>query len=763
MQTEKSNVKQKITDWFIWFILMNIMTFSLTYMITYALKFEYPYEKLIAATCISLGTCSIILLNKWTVRITVLLGTLSVLAGSFYLYKKHLLKLVYEVLVERAISFFKWSSSCLQGYPLEEHFYIHYFTILVCIIIAIFVYYFTIKKFHFFVLFTAGVFLFVFEVTQKRAISSIALYMFVFASLIYFFKSRYLALRKQLDEHDYGTYRAFMNMSLCTGAAIFLCGAVLANAYPYKAIWIHDLADSLTKKAYYYKVDNFSVKSAGLQEEDGLLGGDIKPNDAIVLAVDTQVPIYLKARSEAIYTGTAWKSEKTEPAVFNLKEQKLEDTDETIEAVKWLGADKNSLHTLFDKYTANIRFVNMSTKSLFVPPKTTSFKITSWKRDVFLTYTDRLSLKKAANKNFAYTTEFYQPKYTSEIFQEVIKKSRIGFYNEIKEDHPEDTERIHKWAEHAANITQKYTELPEGLPKRVRELAATITKDQSNNYDKVKAIEGYLVANYAYTLKPGQADEKKDFVDTFLFENKKGYCTYFASAMAVLTRSVGVPCRYVEGYILPNTRKAGEKVYYVTNKRAHAWIEVYFEGMGWIIFEATPPYKQSERVNPTAVSMEEMMRNSQSSYTGNIGSITLDKGEKSKIYFIFGVIGIGIIGGIILLYKMRKNKLTKMTPREATLYLYSQYLDLLFVQKLSIQGGETEKMFAKRIDTRFPGGAISFKEITSIFLRARYSQIEITETEKKIMIDYKEILLNYSKRAVGLVTYLIYKIKYALL
>ena len=85
-------------------------------------------------------------------------------------------------------------------------------------------------------------------------------------------------------------------------------------------------------------------------------------------------------------------------------------------------------------------------------------------------------------------------------------------------------------------ITKEYTVLSENTPERVINLAKTIISDCNNNYEKVIAIEEYLKNNYEYTLNPSRVPEGKDFVDWFLFEDKRGYCTYYATSMAVMSK-----------------------------------------------------------------------------------------------------------------------------------------------------------------------------------------------------------------------------------
>ena len=161
-----------------------------------------------------------------------------------------------------------------------------------------------------------------------------------------------------------------------------------------------------------------------------------------------------------------------------------------------------------------------------------------------------------------------------------------------------------------------YLQLPDELPQRVRDLAAELTKDAASPYDKVNKLVSYLQLNYTYTNEPDLSKRKSDdFVDAFLFEMKEGYCDYFSTALAVLTRANGIPSRWVKGYSpgsLPvdpdmlrmqgesgiDTNPEGAGTYTVRNSDAHSWVEVYFEGYGWLPFEATAgftyPYAMPE-------------------------------------------------------------------------------------------------------------------------------------------------------------------------
>lgn len=142
-------------------------------------------------------------------------------------------------------------------------------------------------------------------------------------------------------------------------------------------------------------------------------------------------------------------------------------------------------------------------------------------------------------------------------------------------------------------VSSRFLTLPESLPPRVVELAHRITENKANPYDKAAAIEAYL-REYAYSLDLAPPPAGQDAVSYFLFDARKGYCDYFASAMAVMLRSVDVPARVVSGYATGDYDfKTG--LYLVKDSHAHTWVEVYFPGFGWIEFEPTSSRALRER------------------------------------------------------------------------------------------------------------------------------------------------------------------------
>lgn len=137
-------------------------------------------------------------------------------------------------------------------------------------------------------------------------------------------------------------------------------------------------------------------------------------------------------------------------------------------------------------------------------------------------------------------------------------------------------------------VLENYLQLPRTVPQRVREISKDITGLAANTYDKAVAVQEYLKKTYPYSLKIDPPPKGSDGVDYFLFSQKSGYCDYFASAMAVMLRSSGIPARLVVGFA-PGEWDDSKKSFIVRDLNYHSWPQVYFPGYGWIDFEPTPP------------------------------------------------------------------------------------------------------------------------------------------------------------------------------
>lgn len=143
-------------------------------------------------------------------------------------------------------------------------------------------------------------------------------------------------------------------------------------------------------------------------------------------------------------------------------------------------------------------------------------------------------------------------------------------------------------------VVESYLQLPQDIPTRVVTLAQTITAGMETPYDKAQAITQYLRQNITYQQSVPAVPVRRDMVDWFLFDQRAGFCNYYASSEVVLLRAVGVPARLAVGFAEGETEIAGDK-FTVQRKHAHAWPEVFFPGLGWVEFEPTVIYPEVER------------------------------------------------------------------------------------------------------------------------------------------------------------------------
>ncbi len=134
-------------------------------------------------------------------------------------------------------------------------------------------------------------------------------------------------------------------------------------------------------------------------------------------------------------------------------------------------------------------------------------------------------------------------------------------------------------------VLPTYLQLPQ-LDPRVQALADRIVAGSANPYDKAANIERYLKTRYAYTLDLSGTRGEDPLAD-FLFVRRAGHCEYFASAMTIMLRAEGIPARYVTGFSSGEYNNVGGD-YILRESDAHAWVEVYFPGYGWITFDPTP-------------------------------------------------------------------------------------------------------------------------------------------------------------------------------
>lgn len=206
--------------------------------------------------------------------------------------------------------------------------------------------------------------------------------------------------------------------------------------------------------------------------------------------------------------------------------------------------------------------------------------------------------------------QLYQPYYTEDA--EMIRNGyTITYYPRVAGNRaPVTSESL------AYNDMDLY--VPEENIEAVSQVASELGTIGTTDH-VIEELKNYYQENYPYTIRPGKTPRNKDFVNYFLEENKKGYCSYFASAAVLIFRYMGIPARYVEGYAIDYDQilggelvedadyadyydgysEIGETAYVsvnVTDADAHAWVEVYDPVIGWYPVEVTPSSTETEDI-----------------------------------------------------------------------------------------------------------------------------------------------------------------------
>lgn len=194
-------------------------------------------------------------------------------------------------------------------------------------------------------------------------------------------------------------------------------------------------------------------------------------------------------------------------------------------------------------------------------------------------------------------------KYSSKVFR--TANDAFSFFKEGEEE-----EYTIKEINYRDFVYDVYTKIPDNAGKRARKefeeyIKNVITEPLparymgerfTSVYPVVDVVRDYIAEQAEYTLKPGIVPKGNDVVDYFLFESKKGYCSHYASAAVILLRSLGVPARYVEGYVVTTKdykngkKQARNLVMDIKDSNAHAWVEVYLDYYGWVPVEVTEGY-----------------------------------------------------------------------------------------------------------------------------------------------------------------------------
>lgn len=330
--------------------------------------------------------------------------------------------------------------------------------------------------------------------------------------------------------------------------------------------------------------DVYDLSLSGFSE-DGSLNGSLFTTKKEIMEIRSgtlNTNLFLCGKTFNEFDGRNWQALQEEIP----KEQYI-DTAQNLWSV--MSYDPGYTFNYLRKANLTVTYKNTRTDHVFLPIKL-------WSTDVgFANEDGSLLMEKHQGAGFTYEAEFYQINIDNEIYYDFLD----GEYVIDENAKAEVIERMLQQCK--ISITQEEIDAYEkavyrdytaavSLSPKVKAYLAEVTADAETDVEKLRAIEAEL-ASFTYTTEPGKmpatVKDSESFLDYFLLEGREGYCTYYATAFALLAREMGFPTRYVQGYYV-STDQTG--VFSVRSNMAHAWPEVYFEGVGWIPFEPTPGY-----------------------------------------------------------------------------------------------------------------------------------------------------------------------------
>jgi hypothetical protein len=517
--------------------------------------------------------------------------------------------------------------------------------------------------------------------------------------------------------------------------------------------------------------NEFTVNLTGYSEDGGKLseGNNLIKDSKVALKISASQrnkPIYLIGSVSDVYTGDSWEKSKKE----NMPEENEYSLDyaELVYALSRQTPEVLQNNRFIERITLEVDYNNIKTKTFFYPIKMSWYEMFSKKVEIS-TVPANITFSKLQGRGTSYQSIFYEMNLQGEAFQKILRESDSFSYesaSSINLDSArwlQENELLHdnagsflaRWnfyellGERAELINSRFTGLPDALPERVMKLSEEITADYETKYDKLKAIENYL-RQYKYNLDMEQVPKGKDFTDYFLFESKEGYCTAYATAMAVLGRCIGIPTRYVEGFVARFQFKEDDNMFPVRNSQAHAWAEAYIEGIGWIPFEATSPFYEARYTKWAELTKAEDSTglgypnpNEQPNhYEGEIDPTLLDAIEIEEEYKPEGLVNgvIIILASLVLLIvvvtiyyfvlKYHYNKVFDTADYSKKMYmLLLRILKLLKREGFVLDQNETILMLSMRVKDHFHYDRITFQEVANIFMRYRYAETEVTKKE----------------------------------
>ncbi len=373
-----------------------------------------------------------------------------------------------------------------------------------------------------------------------------------------------------------------------------LMSMVPIREVPYDWKFVKDIYHNLKEKtitlweSIIRNEEEFDGMTTGFSDSPWL-GDQITKNDRLVMTVvgdrNLLTDVYLRGKTYDRFSNCHWEE--------TLKEKADEYPIDILELVYGVKRYDESLQNNYTKRAnLKIRYEHFNTAYAFAPGKMQGILNIEYEEDG-----DVMHFRKEEGYGTEYEVSFFQMNYGVPEF--------AGFVEGVA-DLPDDADAFEEGiavlpleirASYTLEDLMKYrTDMQAQygeeitLSPQLQKYIDKITAGCTTQWQRLKAIEAAL-QSMQYTAEPGaipkSVKEPEEYLDYFMLESRKGYCAHFATAFVLLARAEGLPARYVEGFRAPFNVNRNVRVY---SSMAHAWPEVFLEGVGWVAFEPTPGY-----------------------------------------------------------------------------------------------------------------------------------------------------------------------------
>ena len=258
------------------------------------------------------------------------------------------------------------------------------------------------------------------------------------------------------------------------------------------------------------------------------------------------------------------------------------------------------------------------------------------------------------------------------------------------------------------NAVYGFSQVPEQLQLPLYHYTKEIVGDLQSDWGRAEAIANYLKENYTYSIQNKKSEE--DRVLSFLFDSKEGICQDFATSMTLMCRSLGIPAKYVTGYLAIDKDSQSDN-YIVREKDAHAFVEVYIAGYGWMTFDPTPASRQTqEETIDQDIKMSDIIN-----FVGTVAIILM-------LFVISGV------GRNYLKEKWWQVRYLFGTPEQKITELMKGCLHRLKSKERGKKRYETLSQYGQRLEIE----GIYIGEIIKNYEKQKYGHIPPTKEELKV-------------------------------